>query len=682
MKQQLTAGKWRGLKATSSLNHTFSMVAFDQRGNYLKMLPPGATYAEAAEIKRSVIAALSPHVSAVLLDPNYGMAAVNDAAGSSGLLMALEKTGYGGEPTARQVDFMDGWTVGKIKAIGASAVKLLVYYHPDAGAAADSVEATIREVASACDDHDIALFVEPLAYSPDPAVSSDSAAFAAQRARIVRETARRLSRLGVDVLKLEFPVDIKHNADRDEWRAACEAVSEACSVPWVLLSAGVDFEVFRQQVEMVCKAGASGYLGGRAIWKEAVTMTAADREVFLATQGRERVQTLGEIAAQYGRRWTAFFAPPAAGEGWYTEYDVLNDGAETVRPTTETRALPLVEFVPRSKLVVKETEVRKPRFPVIDAHNHLADPFGGGWDRKPVSELLDRLDEAHVRAYVDLDGGWGEEILHRHLDHFKAAAPERFFVFGGVNWQAWTEHGEKFGEWAAKRLREQAARGADGLKIWKPFGLHVHDQRGQLVAVDDPRLDPIWQTAGELRLPVLAHVADPVAFFDPLDATNERYEELHAHPDWQFPSPPFPPFLKILRDFAALVKRHPQTTFIGAHVGCYSEDLGWVGQMLDACPNYYVDISARISELGRQPYTSRRFFTQYADRILFGLDLGPEPEAYRRYYRFLESDDEYFNYGESEVPGQGRWNIYGLALPDDVLEKVYFRNAERVLLNR
>jgi predicted TIM-barrel fold metal-dependent hydrolase len=345
-------------------------------------------------------------------------------------------------------------------------------------------------------------------------------------------------------------------------------------------------------------------------------------------------------------------------------------------------SLPLEEFVPRSQLVVKSTMIAKPRFPVIDAHNHLAEPFGGGWDKRAVSELLDKLDEAHVRAYVDLDGGWGEDILHRHLDHFKAAAPDRFFVFGGIDWSAWAEQGDNFGEWAAKRLREQAARGADGLKIWKPFGLHVRDHHGKLVAVDDSRLDPIWQTAGELGLPVLAHVADPVAFFDPLDHTNERYEELHAHPDWQFPSPPFPPFMKILSDFASLVKRHRDTIFIGAHVGCYSENLGWVAQMLDECPNYYVDISARISELGRQPFTSRRFFTQYADRILFGLDLGPEPDAYRLYYRFLETDDEYFNYGLSDVPGQGRWHIYGLALPNDVLEKVYFRNAERVLLKR
>lgn len=340
----------------------------------------------------------------------------------------------------------------------------------------------------------------------------------------------------------------------------------------------------------------------------------------------------------------------------------------------------LQAFTPRPKLVVKETHVIQPRFPVIDAHNHLAAPFGGGWDQRPVSQLIDRLDEAHVRVYVDLDGGWGENILHQHLDYFKSYAPEHFLVFGGVDWSAWAEQGNRFGEWAAQRLREQAARGAQGLKIWKPFGLHVRDHQDQLVAVDDARLDPIWATAGELALPVLIHVADPVAFFDPLDHTNERYEELHNHPDWQFPSPPFPPFMKIMTDFASLVKRHPQTTFIGAHVGCYAENLTWVGQMLDECPNYYVDISARVAELGRQPYTAQRFLMRYNNRILFGLDLGPDPDAYRLYYRFLETDDEYFNYGLSEIPGQGRWSIYGLHLPDDVLENIYFRNAEHTLL--
>jgi predicted TIM-barrel fold metal-dependent hydrolase len=244
-----------------------------------------------------------------------------------------------------------------------------------------------------------------------------------------------------------------------------------------------------------------------------------------------------------------------------------------------------------------------------------------------------------------------------------------------------TEQGEHFPE-AANRLRFQAARGAEGLKIWKPFGLRVRDHLGALVSVDDPRLDPIWEMAAELKLPVLIHVADPVAFFWPLDEYNERWEELLQHPDWHFPSPPFPSFETILSALARLVVRHPQTTFIGAHVGCYAESLDWVGQLLDRCQNFFVDIAARIPELGRQPYAARRFFMKYADRILFGTDLGPDPLAYRLYYRFLETDDEYFSHDTSDPPQQGRWQIYGLFLPDEVLQKVYFQNAERVILGR
>jgi len=339
----------------------------------------------------------------------------------------------------------------------------------------------------------------------------------------------------------------------------------------------------------------------------------------------------------------------------------------------------LEDFRPRSKLVTKTTLVERPRFPVVDAHNHLAEPFGGGWDKKPLRQLLDLLDEACVTHYVDLDGGWGEDLLYQHLDLFKARAPERFQIFGGVDWNRWKEMGNRFPEWAAGRLKVQKEAGAQGLKIWKPFGLQVRDDLDRLVKVDDARLSPIWETAGELGLPVLIHIADPVAFFDPIDETNERWEELGAHPDWAFTSPPFPPFMQIMNAFKNLVRRHSKTVFIGAHVGCYGENLGWVAQMLESCPNYYIDISARLGELGRQPYRARKFFIQYQDRILFGSDMGPDLDAYRLYYRFLESDDEYFNYNTSEVPLQGRWYVSGLYLPDDVLKKVYSENARRVL---
>ncbi len=339
----------------------------------------------------------------------------------------------------------------------------------------------------------------------------------------------------------------------------------------------------------------------------------------------------------------------------------------------------LENFRPQSKLVTKTTLVNQPKFPVIDAHDHLGEPFGGGWDKKPLRELIDLLDEVNVTHYVDLDGGWGEDILNAHLKHFKEGAPERFQIFGGVDWSKWQELGNSFPEWAAKRLHAQKERGAQGLKIWKPLGLHVKDHKGKLVDVNDERLFPIWETAGELGLPVMIHVADPVAFFDPIDETNERWEEIGANPDWAFTSPPFPKFMHIMNCFKNLVSRHSSTTFIGAHVGCYGENLGWVGKMLDDCPNYYIDFSARLGELGRQPYTARKFFIQYQDRILFGTDASPDIDSYRLFYRFLETDDEYFNYNTSEVPGQGRWYVHGMYLPDDVLKKIYRENAMKVL---
>jgi len=341
----------------------------------------------------------------------------------------------------------------------------------------------------------------------------------------------------------------------------------------------------------------------------------------------------------------------------------------------------LESFQPKSKLITKATLIVKPRFPVIDAHNHLNDEFGGGWIHKPINELIDTLDQAGVIMFVDLDGGWGEDVLTAHLDRLKNIFPSRFQVYGGVNWEMWKTLGDEFPDWAASRIRIQAGWGAEGLKIWKNLGLRIHDHNGILVGVDDKRLEPIWETCGELKLPVMIHVADPVAFFDTVNETNERWEELNANKDWQFTSPPYPHFSSIIEQLGNLVRQHPHTTFIGAHVGCYAENLGWVGELLDNCRNFYVDISARIGELGRQPYTSKRFFINYADRILYGSDFGPDVDAYRLSYRFLETDDEYFNYNVSEVPQQGRWHIYGISLPDDVLQKVYNLNAKRVLQN-
>lgn len=339
----------------------------------------------------------------------------------------------------------------------------------------------------------------------------------------------------------------------------------------------------------------------------------------------------------------------------------------------------LEEYVPLPSLVTKKTLVKKSRFPVIDAHNHLDEEFGGGWINRPLSSLLALLDDVNVKVLVDLDGGSSEKILQKHLNQYKQKAPETFRIFGGVDWQKWADYGNRFPEYAAQRIREQVRWGAEGLKIWKDLGLHVRDSDGNLVQVDDPRLQVIWQTAAELNLPVMIHTGDPVAFFDPLDERNERYEELITHPEWHVPSPPYPKFEQVIASFSRLIQQNKDTTFIGAHMAGYAENLRWVGRLLDKFSNLYVDLSGRVAELGRQPYTARRFFIHYADRILFGLDEAPDKLAYQTAYRFLETDDEYFNYSSSVIPPQGRWNIYGLYLPDDVLKKVYFDNAHRAL---
>jgi predicted TIM-barrel fold metal-dependent hydrolase len=346
----------------------------------------------------------------------------------------------------------------------------------------------------------------------------------------------------------------------------------------------------------------------------------------------------------------------------------------------------LPDYRPRTALRVPTHEVLRPRFPVIDAHNHLGTDFGGDWSARSATELLATLDEAGVEALVDLDGGSGD-ALSREVDRWQARAPERLIVFAGLGYDSWADDPD-FGETEARRLRDSADRGARGLKVWKLLGLRARDPSGRLVAVDDERLDPLWSTAAELGLPVIIHIADPIAFFEPLDGANERYEELTENPDWHFwptrppgrpDMPGFPPFDELLTGFDRLAGRHPRTTFVGAHVGCAAEDLGLVSRMLDAHPNLSVDIAARLGELGRQPYTARAFFLRHAGRILFGIDVAADPAVYRLHYRFLETWDESFDYGTDEVPGQGRWQIHGLGLPDDVLRAVYRDNARRVL---
>jgi len=337
----------------------------------------------------------------------------------------------------------------------------------------------------------------------------------------------------------------------------------------------------------------------------------------------------------------------------------------------------LKDFLPESELVLPEHQVDRPRFPAIDAHNHLGGIVRQGGEA--VARLVELMDSVGLRAMVNLDAGYGGAVsLEECLRLLKEPYPERFILFHTLNWKR-VEEGEGFGERMAADLREAVSRGAQGVKIHKSLGLRIRDPQGRLLMPDDERLDPVFAAAGEVGVPVLYHVADPRAFFRPLDGRNERLEQLGRHPDWHFYGGDFPPFEALMEAQTCLVRRHPNTTFISAHLCSYVENLGWVSDLLDACPNLNVDLSARYEELGRQPYTARRFFLRYADRILFGADFETEAWHYRVFYRFLETDDEYFPYAIGPRPQKGRWRIYGIFLPDDVLRKVYAENAARLI---
>jgi predicted TIM-barrel fold metal-dependent hydrolase len=335
----------------------------------------------------------------------------------------------------------------------------------------------------------------------------------------------------------------------------------------------------------------------------------------------------------------------------------------------QDKDLRLLDWRPKSMMVVKETRIEKPRYPVIDIHNHLG-------DLEKTDEYLKQMDEAGVWMCVSLDGRSKDDFYKEHLQSSHKADGTRLLVFFRPDFSGIDEPG--WGEKEAAKLEDAVKRGARGLKIAKTLGLTYRDKNGELIKVDDPRIDPVWAKCGELGIPVMIHVSDPKAFFTPIDRYNERYDELGAHPDWSFYGDKYPSKEEILAARNRVIKRHPDTIFIGAHFGNLPEDLGQVATWLQMYPNLYIDIDARISELGRQPYTARRFFIKHQDRILFGTDTEPDAEAYRIYYRFLETDDEYIDPAGGHHL-QGRWMIYGLYLPDEVLEKIYYKNALRIL---
>ena len=343
--------------------------------------------------------------------------------------------------------------------------------------------------------------------------------------------------------------------------------------------------------------------------------------------------------------------------------------------TAHPEDLRLSEFRPRSELVVDAHPVERARFPAIDAHNHL------GYCRTPedVTRTVAEMDAAGVKAMIDLDGNVFRPLADE-LRLVRDAHPGRFCVLTALPWQDEMAEGGDFGARLAARLRQAVREGARGLKIFKELGLRHRDAAGRLVMPHDERLAAVFAACGDLGVPCLYHVADPRAFFRPLDRFNERYEELLAHPDWHFYGPEFPAFEDLIASLYRLIEAHPGTTFITAHVGCHPENLGFVSQMLDRHPNMYTDFSARIAELGRAPYSAREWFLRYADRIVFGTDTTPRIPMYQTHFRFLETKDEYFDYSPgAEIPPQGRWRIYGVYLPDEVLRKVYHDNAAALL---
>jgi predicted TIM-barrel fold metal-dependent hydrolase len=328
--------------------------------------------------------------------------------------------------------------------------------------------------------------------------------------------------------------------------------------------------------------------------------------------------------------------------------------------------LRLSDFHPRSMLATPQHEVRRPKFPAIDYHNHL--------DAQDPREVLRTMDGCGVERIVNITMYTGDQALGI-MDKFHSADRDRFATFGWMDWSDVQTTG--FFKRSVERLERLVAHGACGMKIWKDLGTKVLDRDGSLLRIDDQRLDPLYEKAAELGVPIMYHIADPDAFFLPIEAQNERYEELAAHPEWSYYRSHYGKE-ELLAQRDRVIARHPKTTFVGAHVAEHPEDLAYVSRLLDKNPNLHVDIGARSAELGRQPYTAREFFLKYADRILFGTDLIPDVNMYRLHYRFLETRDEYFEY-PSHASRQGRWNIYGLFLPDDVLRKVYRENAVRLL---
>jgi len=325
------------------------------------------------------------------------------------------------------------------------------------------------------------------------------------------------------------------------------------------------------------------------------------------------------------------------------------------------------EYNPTSTLVIPGETIIKAKFPFIDVHGHqyrMAEQ-----DLTPVIAAMDTL---NMGVMVNLSGRSGENLL-KSVQNIKDNFPNRFVVFANVNFDGVGSEG--WAENAVNQLAEDCKNGAKGLKVYKSLGLRNEDTDGNRIAVNDSRLDPIWAKCGELGIPVLIHTADPKPFWDEFDGDNERWLELKTHPRRKRDANNPVSWEQLIAEQHAMFKKHPNTTFINAHMGWFANDLGKLGQLLDEMPNMNVGIGAIIAELGRQPRFAKAFFIKYQDRILFGKDSW-KPGEFPTYFRILESNDEYFPYHKKY---HAFWPMYGLDLPDDVLKKVYYKNALRIV---
>lgn len=379
----------------------------------------------------------------------------------------------------------------------------------------------------------------------------------------------------------------------------------------------------------------------------------------------------------------------------HAEDEVTGQGS---RP--EQKAIPglaLEEFQPESMLSVNETRVERAQFPLIDIHTHISVSTKSTVGVELAAErtflaapeeLLTVMVRKNIRAMVNLTGGYGVGV-RESVSRYDGGHPGRFYTFTEPSYERLLEPG--YPRIQAEAIQEAHRNGARGLKILKTLGLYLRENitTGKLIRIDDPRFDPMWDVCGNLGIPVAIHISDPVAFFRPIDRFNERYEELSHHPDWSFHGGDFPSNAELIAARNQVIARHPKTRFIVLHVGNFAENLGNVTENLNRFPNMTVDIAARLNELGRQPRAARAFFERFQDRILFGTDATPHSDEYPQqvfsdalyeiYFRFLETDDEYFDYAPAKLPPQGRWRISGVNLPGSILRKVYYDNAAREL---